>query len=491
MQNIKKHLHPIALFFRFFKVGVIGFGGGSALIPVIERELVGQGKPMGESDYLKHTVIANITPGALPVKLGATCGYQLGGIWGSLAGAYGAMLPGVSITVLIMSLFSLMGTQAVTLFNYASVGISVFIIMLLINYTLKTCSQGQEDLNWSLCLIAFLLTCGKEIRQLLSQILSVPYEAFPPALFDLSTVSLMIATFLLVIFQCAHPSKKEMGAAALLTLAFCLGKGKLLSQLGYGRFGDVFLAILVFFVAAKVIPSFKQPTENTLFAAPFSKDICLSIAMFLLIPLLLFCVLIFLWDLNCFSFLGSIALSTVTSFGGGEAYVSVADGFFVQGGYISADTYYTKLVPVANALPGPILVKITAGIGFLFGSESFGSGVSWFLAAAAAALSVGVCCSLALFVLQVYESVEHSVFVTSLKLYILPVICGMLLSTSCSMLYEASKITTQQRIPALPALLVMLFWVTLLRYLHKRFRVHDLLLLLGSAGISLVFLLFF
>lgn len=91
----------ISIFLSFMKIGIIGFGGGSALIPVVEKELVQDKKAMGEQDYLKHTVVANITPGALPVKLGATCGFQMKGVRGSLAGAYGVALPGVFSPLLL------------------------------------------------------------------------------------------------------------------------------------------------------------------------------------------------------------------------------------------------------------------------------------------------------------------------------------------------------------------------------------------------------
>lgn len=69
----------ISIFTSFFKIGVIGFGGGSALIPIVEKEIVEDKEWFNEDDYLKHTVIANITPGALPVKLGAVAGYERGG----------------------------------------------------------------------------------------------------------------------------------------------------------------------------------------------------------------------------------------------------------------------------------------------------------------------------------------------------------------------------------------------------------------------------
>ena len=53
------------------RVGTIGFGGGSALIPVIEKEIVHRRGLLDDPTFTAHTVIANITPGALPVKLGA------------------------------------------------------------------------------------------------------------------------------------------------------------------------------------------------------------------------------------------------------------------------------------------------------------------------------------------------------------------------------------------------------------------------------------
>ncbi|MGC4151597.1 MAG: chromate transporter, partial [Propionicimonas sp.] len=59
--------------------GLIGFGGGSALIPVIERQLVLKRPLLDEHTYLRHTVVANVTPGALPVKLAGFAGATVRG----------------------------------------------------------------------------------------------------------------------------------------------------------------------------------------------------------------------------------------------------------------------------------------------------------------------------------------------------------------------------------------------------------------------------
>lgn len=72
-----------------------------------------------------------------------------------------------------------------------------------------------------------------------------------------------------------------------------------------------------------------------------------------------------------------------------------------------------------------------------------------------------------------------------MKCYILPVICGMLISTSCSMVAESMKIAGEVGIGGLKALTGIVVAVELLWYLQKRFQLHDMLLLLGAAANSL------
>lgn len=473
-------MKPLTIFLRFLKIGIIGFGGGSALIPVIEKEIVGQ-NAMEEKEYIKHTVIANITPGAQPVKLGATCGYQLGGIGGALAGAYGSMLPGVLITLFIMALFSLMGEQVVALFRNASVGISVFIVLLLVDYTLKTCNQGNRVTNWTLCLLGFLLTGGKELHHIFAQVTGYAFDALP--LFDLQTIDLMIITFVMILLSIAKPNKVQIGIAVLLGIGYCLFKGAMLYNT---LVANLILLALGCLVGGNLFLHRKKKTVPKKTRSLDYKAV-VTMGLLLLIPLILGVIVTILCP-GVFVLLGNVALSTVTSFGGGAAYISVADGFFVQSGLIDAETFYTQLLPVVNALPGPVLIKVASGIGFLFGQIQGNAVLAWMVGITAALLTSGLCGVVALAVMQVYEAVEQSSFIKNLKLYILPVICGMLLSTSCAMLYEASKITTEKNIPAAPALLVMIACVATLRWIQKKFHVHDLVLLLGCAALSLFIL---
>ena len=51
----------------------------------------------------------------------------------------------------------------------------------------------------------------------------------------------------------------------------------------------------------------------------------------------------------------------MAGFGGGDAYLTIADGLFVQSGMVTDDYFYSQLIPVTNVLPGSILCKILAG----------------------------------------------------------------------------------------------------------------------------------
>ena len=64
----------LGLFASMLKIGFIGFGGGSALIPVIEKEVVEEQKLVSKKEYDKDVIVASITPGALPVEIATGLG---------------------------------------------------------------------------------------------------------------------------------------------------------------------------------------------------------------------------------------------------------------------------------------------------------------------------------------------------------------------------------------------------------------------------------
>lgn len=510
----------LSLALRFLKLGTIGFGGGSALIPIIHKELVADNAFLTEEEYLKHTVVANITPGALPVKLGATCGLQLAGSAGSLMAAYATMLPGVLGTVLILYFFTAMGPDAIHYLNYASIGITVFIIYLLLHYVVKTVKSGKPRVNLALCLAAFLLTGGKEVREIIQLALGLPPHALGTPLFDLSMITVMILSFYgIALFLLADGVWARLVIGASLGLVYAVLSGPMLAPRGWTAFVRIVaLAAMLATLAILLLERRRRgpadtpikPESRRLASSSrrssrslsgrykrrvsFARSIVVAAVAFLALPAGVAAYGLAVGRLGDFgalaAFVGNVAISTVTSFGGGEAYVAVADSVFVGGGYCGADMFYGRIVPVANALPGPILVKIAAAIGYVWGDTVLGGGA--LPALLAALLSAGSCSALALIVLNYYEALRHSVFMLSLKRYILPVICGTLLSTSLAMLYESMKTAAGYGCSPDRTALAMLACVAPTYALTARVKVNDIILLLcwtaASMGYMLVFL---
>lgn len=424
-----------------FKVGMIGFGGGSALIPVLERELVSHGNALSEPVFIQDTVIANITPGALPVKIGALSGLQLGGPWLAFGSALAVALPGAAGAVAILALFSFLGEGAVRAIEYASLGIAAFILFLLGAYIMKVIENGGNRRRQYvvIALLSFALTGSDRTRDLIALMVNLDSV---PKLPQMSALGLIVVALLAI----AVHSLVQLRSASL---------------------------------AHPPRPRTRPPSGiRTAIGVPLAAAALAALA-------------VWLYDQGDRSgeFMALVATSTLSSFGGGEAYVGVADGFFVTSGFVTPEVFYGQIVPVANALPGPILVKIAAGIGYAHGTALGGTWLGIAQASAAFLITIGASSAVALGVLAGYERASHSVFIQNIGHYILPVICGLLISTSISMLISNAEIGMKARLPATIVIAASLALAAAIWWLHHHWRVPDAILLGGAGALSLITLL--
>ncbi len=446
-ENQKKKL---SLFLAYCKVGLIGFGGGSALIPVIEKETVEGLKAVSEEDYTKHTIIANITPGTLPTKLGALSSPDT-----SVACAYGGTLPGVLLTVLLLSFISFLGENALNYISYASIGIIIFIIFLLAEYIHRVIKGGKTAQERRffilLALVVFFLTGGKEVRSFLGTLFGIDSKAFLSPVLDITTIDLMIVTFFIICFLGQSRSNIKKITAAVISLLYfaATSKSKLLGSefpISYLQIGMLVLtagAIIYDTYKTRTIKSSPKKEISSKLSAETRKLIS-SMIIFAVLMIGLYAAAAFFegtlekeGSLSVTDFGIKSIIATCTSFGGGEAFISIADGTFVENGYMSAGEFYSQVVPVANALPGPILVKILAGIGYGYGADHYNSpAFGWLLSMLGTAIGVGCSSILALIVMLGFDSLKDSIRLGMIKKYILPVVCGMLITTSVSMLRE-------------------------------------------------------
>ena len=91
----------LRLMATFFKIGLFTFGGGWAMISLIQREVVERHRWIGEEEFLDLLAIAQSMPGILAVNIAVVVGDRLKGLRGSAAAALGTILPSFIIILLI------------------------------------------------------------------------------------------------------------------------------------------------------------------------------------------------------------------------------------------------------------------------------------------------------------------------------------------------------------------------------------------------------
>lgn len=100
----EKILNCLKLFIVFLKIGAFSFGGGYAMIGIIQNEIVEKRKWIRQSEFFEVVVIAESTPGPISVNVATYVGYKVAGILGSSLATMGLVLPSFVI-IFIISLF--------------------------------------------------------------------------------------------------------------------------------------------------------------------------------------------------------------------------------------------------------------------------------------------------------------------------------------------------------------------------------------------------
>ena len=93
------------LFLSYLKIGFFGFGGGYAMIALIEDEIVVQHGWITASEFADIIAVSQITPGPIAINSATYIGYTMAGIWGALAATTAVCLPAMTLMILITHFF--------------------------------------------------------------------------------------------------------------------------------------------------------------------------------------------------------------------------------------------------------------------------------------------------------------------------------------------------------------------------------------------------
>lgn len=117
------------VFFTFFRIGAFTFGGGYAMIPLIQNEAVEKRHWVTDDDILEIIAIAESTPGPIAINSATFVGYRAAGILGSVCATLGVVLP--SFVVILALSFVLEAFQELPAVQYAFFGIRAGVLALL------------------------------------------------------------------------------------------------------------------------------------------------------------------------------------------------------------------------------------------------------------------------------------------------------------------------------------------------------------------------
>ena len=169
------------LFLTFLKIGAFTFGGGYAMIPLIQRETVETHGWVTEEDVLNIIAVAESTPGPIAINSATFVGYKVAGFWGSLCATLGVVLPSF-IVISILSFF-LEPFKQLKLVSYAFVGIRAGVMVLIVEAVLKMYRACERNwINYLLLLAAFVCVAFLDLHVspvlLVAAIFGILYQSF-------------------------------------------------------------------------------------------------------------------------------------------------------------------------------------------------------------------------------------------------------------------------------------------------------------------------
>ena len=147
----------IDLFLVFAKIGVMTFGGGYAMLPMLERELVDERSWTTNEELMDYFAVAQCTPGVIAVNTATFVGFKLYGNLGGIVATLGVVFPSlVIISVIAGVLTNFADLPAV---KHAFAGVRVCVCVLIFNAVVKLWKGAIKDkAALALFLIVFILS---------------------------------------------------------------------------------------------------------------------------------------------------------------------------------------------------------------------------------------------------------------------------------------------------------------------------------------------
>jgi chromate transporter len=142
------------LFKTFCKIGGLTFGGGYAMLPMLQKEVVDERKWATNDELLDYYAVGQATPGIIAVNTATFVGYKVKGIWGALFATLGVVFPSFVIILVIASF--LQNFSKYIIVQNAFSGIRVAVGVLILNAIIGLLKKSVVN---KISTVIFIVTC--------------------------------------------------------------------------------------------------------------------------------------------------------------------------------------------------------------------------------------------------------------------------------------------------------------------------------------------
>lgn len=144
------------LFWTFFKIGVCTFGGGYAMLPIIQRELVEGRKWLTDEEVTDYYAIGQMTPGVIAVNVSTFVGMKRKGIIGAVFSTLGMITPSLIIITIIAAVLTNFASYPAVIHAFS--GIRVAVLAMMTKTIITLIKKGVKDVLTLVIFVAVALT---------------------------------------------------------------------------------------------------------------------------------------------------------------------------------------------------------------------------------------------------------------------------------------------------------------------------------------------
>ena len=156
----------LQLFLSFFQIGLFGFGGGLAILSLIQMEVEQHGW-MTQQEFVDIVAVSQVTPGPIGINCATYVGYTVGGFWGSVLATFAIVLPSLIIMLSICKAYFWLNKrfkgnpyfeQTLRMLRFTVLGLIASAVLLLMKPT-----TFIDSISWIIFSVVAFLTVSPEI----------------------------------------------------------------------------------------------------------------------------------------------------------------------------------------------------------------------------------------------------------------------------------------------------------------------------------------